>query len=90
MSKAKGKGAGGPKGLKPVWMSEELWALQNDTPKLVDVFRGTLDKSAGARTVSKEQARTVPLEFVAACGCQIFKCGSLSARAKRTSSYSYD
>jgi hypothetical protein len=61
-------GAGGAKGPKPAGMPEELWALQGDMPKLVDAFRGVVDKSAGGRQVSKEQARPLdPPEAETAC-----------------------
>ena len=62
------KGKAGKKGVKPEWMSEELYALSNNPAQLVENFKGAADKSSGECTVSREQVQHV-LQGQGKCAC---------------------
>jgi hypothetical protein len=52
------KGAKGPKGAKPAWMSDELFALSQNPAQLVETFRAAADKPANERVATREQVMT--------------------------------
>lgn len=67
MPKGGGKGKGKGKSEKPSWMSEEVFAVSQSVPLLVDNFRGPSEKNTSPPVITKaqvgQQERRLPLRW---------------------------